>query len=190
VTAFGIANNSGTFIASNNSDPLGRPIFVQPGGADFIIFVEGRPGPSRLPVGIDLLNSVPGDPRRQPDLQIESSTPLGNGINTVCDKTLPASGGVSAIDPPDFSLLQPVSDALNDFSCRFKVFAETDFACTQDGSGNYIFGNASSTIQFCTLVNNSLTFPTGDTVLSARLLDTAGQAGPLAQIIVRVQGGG
>ena len=189
ITAFGIADNNGTFIVSSQTDSLNRPIFVHQGGADFIIFVEGRPGPSRLRVGTDLLNSVPFDPRRQPDLQIESSANLGTGTSAVCDKDLPTPGGVPAIDPPDFGPLQPVSDALNDFSCRFKLFSETDFACTQDRSGNYVFGSAGSTVQFCILVNSALTFPAGDTVLSARLLDTAGQAGPMAQIVVRVQGG-
>ena len=65
--------------------------------------------------------------------------------------------------PADFSPVQSVSDALNDWSCRFKVYSETDFACTQDSSGNFLFGSPTSTVQFCTLVNDTMTFPAGNT---------------------------
>jgi len=78
---------------------------------------------------------------------------------------------------------------LNDWSCRFKVYAETDFACTQDTNGNFLFASAASTVQFCTLVNDVLTFPTGDTILTVRLLDTAGNAGPSTQVVVRIAAG-
>ena len=186
VTAFGLADVNGTFIRSSDSDSAGRPIFVHQGGAGFVIFIEGRPGLSRLRVGTDLLKSTAGDAANQPDLQVESTHNLGDGSATVCDKNLPAPGGVPGIDPPDFSQIQAVSDALNDLSCRFKSFVETDFACTQDRDGNFIFGNPISTVQFCALVNNSLTFPVGDTVLTARLLDRAGQAGSQVQIVVRI----
>jgi hypothetical protein len=90
------------------------------------------------------------------------------------------------VDPPDFAPLEPVNDAMNDLACRFKVFAEGDFACTQTGNGELMFGEPSSTVQFCTLVSEALTFPTGDTILSVRLRDTVGHAGPAAQIVVRI----
>jgi hypothetical protein len=189
VSAFGIADGSGTFNAPVDTDPQGRPIFVRQAPAAFVIYVEGRPGPSHLPVGSDRLASRPGDPTRQPDLQIESNNTLGNGSSAVCDNSYPNVGGVPGIAPADFSPVQSVSDALNDWSCRFKVFSATDFACTQDNSGNFLFGSATSTVQFCTLVNDIMTFPTADTILTARLLDTAGNAGPAAQIVVRVIGG-
>lgn len=189
VSAFGIADGSGTFNAAVDTDPHGRSIFVRQEPAGFVIYVEGRPGPSRLPVGTDRFATRPGDPTRQPDLQIESSNNLGDGSVGVCDNSFPNVGGVPGISLADFSPIQSVSDALNDLSCRFKVFAETDFACTQDSSGNFLFGNASSTVQFCTLVSDTLTFPHGDTVLTVRLLDTAGNAGQAVQIIVRIIGG-
>jgi len=190
VSAFGIADGSGSFNAVADTDAQGRPIFLRQAGAGFVIYVEGRPGPSHLPVGTDRLTSRPGDPTRQPDLQIESSNNLGNGSAAVCDTSFPNVGGVPGISPADFSAIQSVSDALNDWSCRFKVYAETDFACTQDSNGNFLFGSTTSTAQFCTLVNDIMTFPSGDTVLTARLLDTAGNAGPSVQLIVRVVGGG
>ena len=190
VSAFGIADGSGTFSTAVDTDPQGRPIFASQAAAGFVIYVEGRPGPSHLPVGTDRLASRPGDPTRQPDLQIESSRNLGNGSAAVCDNSLPNVGGVPGISPADFSATQSVSDALNDWSCRFKLYGETDFACTQDSSGNFLFGSSTSTAQFCTLINDIMTFPIGDTVLTARLLDTAGNAGQPVQIIVRVNSGG
>lgn len=188
VTAFGIADSSGTFNQVAGTDAQGRSIYPRQSGSDFLIYVEGRPGPSRLPVGTNLLSTQLGNPIGQPDLQIVASRPLGNGSAAVCDKSFPDDGGVPAIDPPDFGFVQSVSDALNDFSCRFRAFSEADFACTQDNSGSFLFGNGGSTVQFCTLVNEVLTLPTGDTVLTVRLRDTAGQAGPSAQIVVRVRG--
>jgi hypothetical protein len=188
VTSFGVADNSGTFNQVVETDPQGRPIYSRQGGNDFVIYVEGRPGPSRLPVGTNLLSTQLGSPVGQPDLQIVSSRPLGDGSPAVCDKAFPGAGGVPPIEPPDFAIEQGISDALNDFSCRFRAFNESDFACTQDSNGTFVFGNGGSTVQFCVLVNGSLTFLTGDTVLTVRLRDTAGQAGPPSQIIVRVRG--
>jgi hypothetical protein len=40
--------------------------------------------------------------------------------------------------------------------------------------------------QFCAVVDAPLAFPSGETLLSARLLDTAGRAGPIKQMILRV----
>ena len=186
VSAFGIADASGTFNTAIGTDP----IFVRHEPAGFIIYVEGRPGVGGLPVGTDLVATRPGDPTRQPDLQIESSNNLGNGSAEVCDNSFPHLGGVPGLSAVDFSPVQSVSDALNDLSCRFKVYGETDFACTQDNSGNFLFGNVSSTVQFCTLVSDTLFFPPGRTVLTARLLDVAGNAGPSVQITVAVIVGG
>jgi hypothetical protein len=187
VTAFGLADSTGTFNRSTGTDDSGRPIYPRVGGDDFIVYVEGRPGVSRLPVGTGLLSTQLDNPVGQPDVQMVSSRALGNGSSAVCDKAFPVLGGVPAVEPPDFGFVQTVSDALNDMSCRFRVFTESDFACTQDNSGTYIFGNGGSTVQFCALVSDSLTFPDGDTVLSVRLRDTAGQAGPPMQIVVRVR---
>ena len=189
VSAFGVADGSGTFNAAVDTDAQGRPVFVRQEASGFVIYVEGRPGPSHLPVGTERLVTRPGDPTRQPDLQIESSNNLGDGSVAVCDNSFPNVGGVPGVGPADFTPVQSVSDALNDFSCRFKVYSETDFACTQDSSGNFLFGNTSSTVQFCTLVSDTLTFPLGDTVLTARLLDTAGNAGQSVQIVVRIVSG-
>jgi hypothetical protein len=188
VSAFGVADASGTFNMPVGRDDEQRWVFAQRASAGFIIFVEGRPGLSRLPVGTVRFNYDSRDPSAQPDIQMVSSQDLGTATQAVCDGAFPQRGGVPAIEPPRFDGESAVSDALNDLSCRFKLFAETDFACTQDRSGNYVFSNNSSTMQFCTLVDDALTFPSGETVLTARLRDTAGNAGPQAQIVVRVSG--
>jgi hypothetical protein len=185
VTAFGLASAAGTFIPPIDTDGEGRSVFSADHSDGFVVFVEGRPGASRLPVGTERLRWTAGDPTSQPDLQIESTQNLGNGSAVVCDNSFPTPGGVPGINPPDFSPVRTVSDALNDFSCRFRIFTETDFACTQDGSGNFIFGNQSSTVQFCILIDDALVFPT-ETVLTVRLNDTGGHAGPPAQIVVRI----
>jgi hypothetical protein len=189
ITAFGIADAaSGTFNTPVDTDAEGRSIFQKQNGSDFIVFIEGRPGPLQFRVGTILLNTRAGDPVNQPDLQVISSRNLGNGSPAVCDQSLPSPGGVPGIDPPDFSAVQAVSDALNDLACRFKTFSQADFPCTQDTGGNFVLANPSSTIQFCMLVNEALAFSAGDTVLTARMRDTAGQTGPSAQIVVRING--
>jgi hypothetical protein len=186
VSAFGLAEGGGTFDVPGGPDDEGRLIFTRRSAAGFIIYVEGRLGPSQLPVGTVRFNSKAADPSAQPDLQMVASNHLGRPTTAVCDGAFPVRGGVPAVEPPDFDTTTTVSDALNDLACRFKLFAETDFACTQDSRGNYVFANGSSSVQFCILVDDALTFPTGETVLTVRLRDVAGNAGPPAQIVVRV----
>ena len=188
ITAFGVADGSGTVNESHAQDAENRPVFRTAAGDGFILFVEGRPGVSRLPVGTLRLNTDTSG-AAQPDLQLVSSNDLGQATTAVCDGDFPVRGGVPAVVPPRFDPVPAVSNALNDLACRFKVFGETDFACTQNARGNFVFADAGTVLQFCTLVNEALTFPAGDTVLSARLRDAEGNAGPTAEIVVRVGGG-
>lgn len=189
VTAFGVADASGTVNAPTATDEQGRKVFRRSSTSGFIIYIEGRPGASGLPIGTELLNTKSGDPTRQPDLQIESSRDLGDGSVAVCDNSFPNLGGVPGVNPADFAAVQSVSDALNDLACRFSVYNETDFACTQGDSGDFVFSNASSTTQFCTLISSTLTFSIGDTLLTVRLRDTAGNAGTAVSMVVRIIGG-
>ncbi len=188
VSAFGLADTNGTFDEQAGTDPFGRPVFGRQTNSAFLIYVEGRPGASGLPVATNLLSSVRDSPVGRPDLQILSNRDLGNGSLEVCDKSFPDAGGVPAVDGADFALEQSVSDALNDLGCRFRVFTEPGFACTQDNNGNFLFESAGSTVQFCALVSDAIPFPAGDTVLTARLRDTAGNAGPAIEIVVRIRG--
>jgi hypothetical protein len=140
-----------------------------------------------LPVATNVLSSVLNSPAGRPDLQLLSSRALGDGSPAVCDNSFPNEGGVPAVQPPDFAVEQAVSDALNDFGCRFRVFGEPGFACTQDNNGNFRFAGQATTVQFCSLVNDAVTFPSGDTVLTVRLRDTAGNVGPATEIVVRIR---
>ncbi|MBI3785984.1 MAG: hypothetical protein HY270_21540 [Deltaproteobacteria bacterium] len=186
VTAFEVADASGQFNNAIATDSKGRKIFSRTAGSGFVLFIEGRPGPSLLPIGTDVFSPKANDPAAQPDLQLITGKPLGDGSVAVCDNSFPTLGGVAAATPGDYTPVQSTTDALNDFGCRFRVYAETDFACTQDSTGNFVFRSPSSTVQFCTLVSDALTFPGGDTILSARLRDTAGNAGPAVELVVRV----
>ena len=78
---------------------------------------------------------------------------------------------------------------MNDFACRFQVFNVagpcTKVNATQDPS--FITPNAPiSTIQFCDQVSTVAAFPTGDTVVTVKVRDEAGNLGPAKQIVVRV----
>lgn len=168
-------------------DDEGREVFLAQGGGRGLLVVEGRPGGSSLPVGIEL---VPSLPELRPDLQIVANRPLGNGSPAVCDRGLPppqgTGGGIPAVADVDFDDPSPsLTDALNDFACRFAVQPSRGDACTLDARGNFDFVSRLSTIQFCNQVASIAAFPPGDTLLTVRLLDVAGAAGPPREIVVR-----
>lgn len=185
VTRLGIADATGIQIIPAGTEG-GLTVYRVQFGSGFLVFVEGRPGVTGLDVGALTTNRSPFDPAVRPDLQIQASRNLGNGSPASCDNSAPNLGGIPAIDPPSFAVTQGISDALNDFSCRFSTFDESQFPCTQDGSSNYAFADPNTTRQFCVLISNALALSAGDTVLTARLRDSGGNAGPAASIIVRV----
>jgi hypothetical protein len=123
-----------------------------------------------------------------PDLQVEASNNLGDGSPAVCD-----AGGVPAVNPFDFSAAQ--APTINDFACRFKDgeggaplgITNPTKACTVPSqSGTASFVDRSSKIQFCGLIDKPFSFPVGDTVVGARIRDTAGNVSGLATIVIRV----
>src|SRR5262249_37551625 len=119
-------------------DAQGRRIYVTNSG-QFVIVVEGAAGMSGFPVGTLL---QPGRDDNRPDLQIEATHSMGNGSTTVCDTGEPSAGGggIPGINPPSFDAGNPaITDALNDFACRFQTFTPA-FACTYvDASGDARF---------------------------------------------------
>lgn len=167
-------------------DDEGREVFLAQGGGRGLLVVEARPGTNGLPVGSEL---APEEPVLRPDLQIFASRPLGNGSAVVCDRgqapPLGMGGGIPAVDPPDFGGDQTTTDAINDFACRFAVQPSREDACTLDNLGNFDFVSSQTTIQFCSQVASVMAFPPGDTLLTVRLRDVAGNLGPAAQAVIR-----
>ncbi|HVN84744.1 MAG TPA: hypothetical protein VMW17_07870 [Candidatus Binatia bacterium] len=201
ITYFGVANANDTIATPIATTTAGIPIYKFASGFGFTLVVEGRVGSSGRPINGSTYNTDPQDPTQRPGLQVEVSLALGNGSATVCDNQLPNPGGVPAVSPANFSVTQTISDALNDLGCRFVdgtgkpgSRGQND-ACTQfpDGTFAFVCGNSTnpnctrgaSTLQFCGPINRPLTFTAGDTVVTVRLLDTSGNPGPQAQLIIR-----
>jgi hypothetical protein len=118
---------------------------------------------------------------------------LGDGSSDVCDDTPPTTGGVPAVSPADFSPIQSVANAINDLACRFKDgfgshngITKSTEACTTFDDGLFHFKEMTSRIQFCGQINEPLIFPTGDTVVTARVRDIAGHVSFPSRIVVRI----
>lgn len=183
ITFLGLAGADG-----RASTPLGEvngtPVFFRNTGSGFQLVVEGRTGLSGQQPGVMTFNANANDPSRRPDIQIESSTPLGDGGRAVCD------GGVPAINPPSFGPFQAVADALNDLACHFPpAVTSPTLSCLQDSFGRPLFIGSGTQMQFCLLVPRTLEVPTGETVLTVRWRDTAGNLGPTQQVILQVGSG-
>jgi hypothetical protein len=195
ITYFGLVRADDTLVKTIDMTPEGLPIFARSFGSNFSIVIEARPGGTNAAIDSNTLNTNPVDPRVLPGLQIEVSRSLGDGSSAVCDDEAPTIGGVPAIEPSDFSLIQKVADAINDLACRFKDGSGFHSgrngpadACTTfpDGGFRFITGNQGTTTQFCAMINEPLSFPPGDTLVTARVRDIAGNISAVAQIVVRI----
>ncbi len=186
VTFFGAARADGMAVQPKSVDKKGIPTYVSGGGSGFMLIVEGKPGASGLDPARRIFAYVPDDPKSRPDLEIEADHDLGDGSPAVCDRSRPKIGGIPGINPPSFAETQKIGDALNDFSCRFETFIQSDSACTKDKTEDFSFVNKETTTQFCMIVARAWAFPVGETLLSVRLRDTDGNPGPVKQMrIVR-----
>jgi hypothetical protein len=167
-------------------------VFVRPVPQGFLIVVEAVPGVSGLAVGESTFDWGPSQPDRLPAFQIVSSRSLGDGSTRVCDINPPSFiGGVPAVNPPVFGGSQFVANAINDFSCRFSPRKTNADACTKNSLGESdLQTNASRVVQFCSdvAIGQEVAFQQGDTFLTARALDIAGNPGPPRTIIIRVTG--
>ena len=114
----------------------------------------------------------------------------GSGLAAVCDVVTmdpdTPAGGVPGISPTSYGPGQTITDAFNDFGCRFD-FRNSSSPCTMDEHG-FDFVSDESTAQFCTIgtVDVFWRFPFGDTRLTARWRDQSGVLGPPRSIIIRV----
>jgi hypothetical protein len=192
VSFFGLSSSDDSLVTPTGMTPEGVPIYTRLLGFGFSLVVEGRPGTSGRPVGGIAFNHDPSDPTVLPNLLVQVNRPLGDGSRSVCDNTPPTIGGIPAIDPPDFSVTQAISDAMNDLGCRFlnglgnPGGRGATEACTQFSDGSFRFVNSTSTLQFCGQIGRPFRFPPGDTLVSVRLRDDRGNHGPVARLIVRL----
>jgi hypothetical protein len=190
----GVLRADESIIEPSGYDAEDRPIYVRANPSGFIIVIDAKPGTNGAAVGHSAFNHDPNDPTVQPDMQIQASRPLGNGSSAVCDDMAPTAGGVPAVGPVSFDETQPISDALNDFGCRFNdgtgspLGRGPDSACVQFPDGEFRFVDPSATIEFCGFISVPLRFPDGDTIVTARVRDVSGMFGPPRQIIIRVTG--
>lgn len=185
VTHAGAASADGRVLAPTGKTAQGVPIYRHPVGAGFMIVIEGKPGISNVEVGRSIFRYDANDPSLRPDLEIEVDRPLGDGSAAVCDQRRPSIGGIPAIDPPSYADTAKVAAALNDLSCRFETFIESNSSCTLNKYGDFEFANKDTKVQFCLVVARSWQFPDGDTLVSVRLRDTDGNPGPVSRFVLQ-----
>lgn len=164
-------------------------IYAPAFGYGFSIIVEAKPGASNVRAGNASFNDGGA-----PDLQIQVTRPLGDGSPFVCDDSPPLLGGVPAINPPNFGSDSFVVDRLNDFGCRFvdgqneriaRACGEAT-ACVLGIDGNFGCVAGDTTVQFCGFIPQILAFPSGDTLVTARVRDLQGNLGPPRQLLIRI----
>jgi hypothetical protein len=182
VTFAGITRADGSTVEPISVDSKGVPTFRNYIGSGFQIVVEGKPGISNLEVGRRLVGSSDAkDWRSRPDLEIEATNNLGDGSRAVCDRRPPKIGGIPAINPPSFAETKEIANTLDDFSCRFETFIESESSCVVTPHGDFSFIKPDTTTQFCMVVARAWNFPPGETLVSVRLRDAEGNPGPIAQ---------
>jgi hypothetical protein len=193
ITYFGVVRADDTLVDPTGTTPGGVPIYERSSGSGFSLVLEARPGGTKSDLDPSTFNSNAADPWVLPGLQIEASRQLGDGSSAICDDTAPTLGGVPAVNPPDFSPTQAVANAINDLACRFKDGfglhsgrTKLQDACTTFEDGGFRFNGTGTTIQYCGLINDAVSFPPGDTIVTARVRDVAGNISFPSQIVVRV----
>jgi len=196
ITYFGLAGQDRVPVPTAGTDGQGHPIFTKPPyatGRGFYIVVEAGIGSSGSLPGTMTINS---DPAGRPDLQIQAERALGNGSTLVCDAPplqppptpTVTPGGVPPINASTTDE-QYITDALNDFGCRFQVKLTSDDACTEPTPQLPAFVNKGVTQrQYCPAepIKQELTFDYGDTLLTVRVRDLTGHLGDPKSIVVRV----
>jgi hypothetical protein len=185
ITFAGIARADGARVEPAGKTAQGVTIYHHPVGSGFMVVIEGKPGISNVENGRSIYRYSADDPTQRPDLEIEVDRPLGDGSPAVCDARRPKIGGVPAIDPPSFAETETISATLNDLSCRFETFIESNASCTVNQYGDFEFLGKESKVQFCLVIARSWAFQSGDTLVSVRLRDTDGNPGPVSRFVLR-----
>jgi len=188
IVFLGVTLADDSLLTSNESTPDGVPIYNIPVRSGFSLVVEARRGLSGKAVGDRAFDGF-----GPPDLQIQTTSQLGNGSEIVCDDGLPNPGGVPPINPPSFDDSPDVIDRLNDLGCRFINGSGdpsgrncTEQACIRFETGQFGCVSEEAERQFCGLMTAALSFPLGETLVSARVLDADGNSGPVALLVLRI----
>lgn len=191
VSYVGLARPNDELIEPSGTTPGGLPIFERPFGNSFTVVIEGRKGPNNRPVGESAFDWDPSNPNVRPTLEAILSRALGNGSATVCDDRPPIIGGVPS--SPSFAVTQAITNAINDFACRFvdgeglpRGRTRPQDSCLKFADGLSRFANEQSSVQFCAVIAPPFAFPVGDTTVSVRLADIDGRPGPPVSFVVRV----
>jgi hypothetical protein len=174
----------------------GIPVWYTQGGERGLIVVEARRGNNNVNPGtfFPVRNFTSDPPPERPSLQIQADRALGVppkvGSLDVCDEGMPPpvgiGGGVPAVAPPNFGESQFITNALNDYACRFSFAISSADACSKNVNGIFAFlGGAGTRVQYCYNTDQIVAFPLGDTILSVQVLDLNGNPGPVAKIKVR-----
>jgi hypothetical protein len=193
VTFFGVAS-ADNHVQAPDTVENGIPVYIRPLPFSFLLVIEGRRGTSGFPLSNCGIRDGQGRlivcnaPRA--GVQVQASRPLGNGSTAVCDLNPPNIGGVPGVNPPDFGPSDTITDIINDFACRFDDHPNEESACTFDELGNFAFQKPPplSERQFCSApsIGTELALPSGSTLFTVQLSDTAGNVGNQMQLIVRV----
>jgi len=204
ITYFGLAGQYRNPLPTAGTDDQQNPIFTKPplsNGRGFYIVVEAGVGSSGLQPGTVTFNPTPSD---RPDLQIEADRDLGNGSTLVCDAApvgpnptpTITPGGVPGINAsvPNHCTGDPnqcLTDALNDFGCRFIVRLTSGDALTEPTPGIPRFVNPTPGLTqrqyiFPEPIGAELALASGDTLFTVRVRDTGGNLGDPRSIVLRV----
>lgn len=177
----------------------------------FLFIIETRPGVSFLHSGSEgsIVNNVVtgiSHGSQRPSLQALAAANFGNGSAAVCDGSPnDPPGGVPGFNPPWIDCTSPeltpseltlcqsrqpaVTSALQDLACRFTFVNNETFACTKNGSGNFAFLASDATRQYCFQVPVDSKLASGEQIVAVQTRDTAGNLGPVKEIVIRVPPG-
>jgi hypothetical protein len=202
ITYFGLAGQDRVPVPT--AGMVGQnPMFTKPpisNGQGFYVVVEAGFGSSGSLPGTVTFNPTPA---ARPDLQIQADRDLGDGSTLVCDQPPVQNpsptitpGGVPGINSsvPNHCTKDPeecVTDALNDFGCRFIVISTSGEAITEPTPQLPSFVNPTPGLTqrqyiFAQPSGSWLAFATGDTLLTVRVRDIAGNLGDPRSIVLRV----
>jgi hypothetical protein len=187
ITFLGVSTADDVALQPDAVDDHGRPLFVRPHGQGFTLIVEARKGVERGSIG-----STTYEPGEAPDLQVLVSRPLGDGGAGVCEGD-GTRGGVPATPELAFSSDPAVIAAMNDLGCRAYERRGSARPSTRAPLSDYdpfeFVRNDSpiqSEIQFGIPIARAWSFPVGDTIVAARVIDVRGTPGTVEEIVVRV----